>query len=67
MDTTRILLYVLFGSIGTGYLVYGKRQQKGMALLAGAALVVSPYLISNTVLLLLVGIASMVVPFIFPV
>jgi hypothetical protein len=61
--STSLLLGVLFGSIGMGYLVYGKKQRKGMALFSGIALCVFPYCVSNIFLFVLIGLALMALPF----
>jgi hypothetical protein len=52
-----------FGSIGLGYFIYGKKQGKGIAMLAGFALMACPYLIAGTVWLVLVSLALMAAPF----
>jgi hypothetical protein len=54
---------VIFGSIGMGYFIYGKKQGRGAALLSGFALIVIPYIFSNVFLLLLIGIAFMALPY----
>jgi hypothetical protein len=51
-----LLWGVVFGSIGLAYFVYGKKQQRFVPLLCGIALMVYPYFISNTVLLVAVGL-----------
>lgn len=64
MSSTAFLLWtVLFSSLGMGYFVYGKKQGKASALLGGAALMVYPYLVSNVLLLVLLGAAFAAVPF----
>jgi hypothetical protein len=63
MSTTSLLFGVLFGAIGFGYLVYGRRQQKGIALLSGVALCAFPYFISNIVLLIIIGLVLIALPF----
>ena len=65
MDSTTLFLGLIFGSVGTGYFVYGKKQKKMMAFIAGIGLCVFPYAISNTVVLVLVGILLMALPFVF--
>jgi hypothetical protein len=64
MDTSIIFLGLIFGSVGMGYLVYGKKQQKGVALLSGLVLCGIPYFISNIFLLLVIGLGLMALPFI---
>ena len=38
------LVYVVFGSFGLGYFVYGKKQKKTVPLVSGIVLMVYPYL-----------------------
>jgi hypothetical protein len=64
MDTSILFTGLIFSSIGMGYLVYGKKQQKGMALLSGLVLCGIPYFISNILLLLVIGLVLMALPFI---
>jgi hypothetical protein len=47
---------MIFGSIGMGYIVYGKKQQRGIAFLSGFALVAYPYFVSNVVFVILIAI-----------
>ena len=66
MDTsTSLLLGVMFGSIGMGYIVYGRKQHKGIALLSGIVLCVLPYFVPNVFLLIIIGIVLMAFPFFF--
>jgi hypothetical protein len=60
-----LLWGVVFGSIGLAYFVYGKKQQRFVPLLCGIALMVYPYFISNTVLLVAVGLIISAVPYFF--
>ncbi len=62
-STTSLLLAVLFGSIGMGYFIYGKKQQHGVALFTGIALCAFPYFISNVFLVVIVGVALMALPY----
>lgn len=64
MDTTSQLIWgMLFGSIGLGFFVYGKRQQMIVPLFTGVALCVFPYFVSNLYMLILVGVALMALPY----
>ena len=63
MDTVSLLLSVLFGALGLGFLVYGRKAGRLVPAIVGLALMVVPYFISNTVLLLSVCIALTVMPF----
>ncbi len=64
MDSTAtLLLGVLFGAVGMGYLVYARRQRKGVALVSGVGLCVLPYVIPTAILLALAGLVLIVLPF----
>jgi len=54
---------LLFGSIGLGFLIYGRKQKAVVPLVCGLALMIFPYFISNTILLITMGIALMAVPY----
>ena len=59
-----VLLWgLLFGSIGFGFFLYGKKQRAVAPLIAGIALCVVPYFISNVYLLVGVGILLMAIPY----
>jgi hypothetical protein len=63
MDTSTLLWGLLFGSIGLGFFVYGKRQKTVVPLLTGLALMVFPYFVSNTILLVTLGMALIAIPY----
>lgn len=63
MSESWILWGILFGAIGMGFFIYGRKQRAGVPLVCGLALMVYPYFISNTVLLVVIGVALMVVPY----
>jgi len=58
-----LLWGVLFGSIGLGFFVYGRKQRRVVPLVCGLALMFFPYFVSNIALLVLIGIALMAVPY----
>lgn len=63
MDSTTLLWGVVFGAIGTGFFIYGKKQKAPLPLVTGAALFVVPYFISNVYLLVIVGAVLTAVPY----
>lgn len=63
LDTAAILWGLVFGSIGVGYYMYGKRQENMVARLSGVALILFPYFVSNNLLLVAMGLALMAVPY----
>jgi hypothetical protein len=63
MDSSLLLWSVLFGGIGGGFFLYGKKQKALVPLAVGVALIVLPYFISHVVLLLLIGAVLVVLPY----
>ena len=64
MDDSSLMLWsVLFGGIGAGYFIYGKKQKAPVPLFAGLALLVFPYFMPNVMLLLLIGLALVALPY----
>ena len=62
-ETATLLWGVIFGSVGLGFFIYGRKQQAIVPLAVGIALFVAPYFISNLVLLLLVGAVLIALPY----
>jgi hypothetical protein len=54
---------VLFGSVGLGFFMYGRKQKAIVPLICGLALMVYPYFVSNTVVLVIVGSVLIVLPY----
>jgi len=64
MNSTSTLMWgMIFGSIGLGFFVYGKKQKAVIPLLSGIVLIVFPYFISNIYILVLAGIVLIALPF----
>ena len=63
MNVTQLLWGVLFGSIGLGYFVYGKKQRAVMPLVCGLALMAFPYFVSNTTWTVLIGVVLTALPY----
>ena len=63
MNESWLLWGVLFGSIGMGFFVYGKRQKAVVPLVCGLALMVFPYFVSSTILLVAIGLVLIAVPY----
>jgi len=62
-STAQIIWGVIFGSIGLGYFIYGKKQQVAMPMICGLGLMVYPYFVSNTLLLVLLGLTLCALPY----
>jgi hypothetical protein len=63
MNASTLIWGVIFGSIGLGFLVYGKKQKAIIPLLSGIGLIVFPYFISNLYILLILCIVFVALPF----
>jgi hypothetical protein len=63
MSTASILWGLLFGSVGFGFFIYGKKQAAVVPLLCGLALMIFPYFVSNTLVLVLIGVVLIAVPY----
>lgn len=53
----------LFGAIGLGFFVYGKKEKEAVPMLCGLALMIFPYFVDGTLLLVLIGVLLMAVPY----
>ena len=59
-----LLWGMLFGSIGGGYLLYGKKMSEGSFIFTGLALCVYPYFFDSTLAIVLIGIGLSLYPFV---
>jgi hypothetical protein len=63
MNTSMLLWSLLFSSVGLGFFIYGKKQQAVIPLVCGLGLMIYPYFVSNTLLLVAIGIALIALPY----
>lgn len=63
MSTSLLLFGVVFSSIGLGYFLYGKKQRAVVPLVCGLVLMVFPYFVSSTIVLVVIGVAVSVLPY----
>ncbi len=54
---------MVFGAVGVGFLAYGRKQRAIVPLITGVALIIAPYLVSNTYLLVITGLILVLVPY----
>jgi hypothetical protein len=59
----QLLWGLLFGSIGLGYFMYGKKQKAVVPLVCGLVLIVFPYFVSNALLLVGIGVVLAAIPY----
>ncbi len=57
MNESELLWGILFGAIGLGMFVYGRRQRTVAPFVCGLALMGFPYFVSDTLMLVIIGIA----------
>jgi hypothetical protein len=65
MNTTQLLWGVLFGSIGLGFFLYGKKQRAIVPLFSGITLMVFPAFVANTYLLVGLGTLLTALPYFY--
>ena len=64
MGSTAVLLWgLLFGSIGFGFFLYGKKQKAVVPIITWIALSVVPYFIADVYVLVMVGMILVAIPF----
>ena len=66
-DPTTLLLSIIFGSLGVGYFIYGKKQQKLIPLIAGLALCIYPYFVPNIYMNIAIGVILIIIPWIIKI
>jgi len=54
---------LLFGSIGLGFFIYGRKQRAVVPLVCGLALMLFPYFVSNAMLLVGIGALLIALPY----
>lgn len=62
MDTTHLFLGLIFSSIGIGYFIYGRKQSNIVTRYCGIALLLYPYLVTDTLALVAVGVGLILIP-----
>jgi predicted membrane protein len=64
VDTAVLLWGILFSSIGMGFFIYGKKQKATIPLVCGILLMIYPFFISSTTLLVIVGMILTAIPYV---
>ena len=59
-----LFLDIVFGAVGSAYLIYGKRQYSAAFLVAGFILVIYPYFVSNAAVCAAIGLLVSAAPFV---
>lgn len=64
MDGNSLLIGMITGAIGAGYLFYGKKQARLLPVICGILLMAYPYFTDNVWILLVVGAALIAAPWV---
>ena len=59
-DSSFLFASLLWGSIGIGYWIYGKKQREMLPMIGGAVMIGVSYLVSSWLLMSLIDLALMV-------
>ena len=59
---TTLVWAVLFGAVGLGYFVYGRRQRQAMPFVAGLGLMAFPYFVEGALATALIGLLLVAMP-----
>ena len=62
-NTAQIVWGMVFGSIGFGFFIYGKKQKALVPFLVGVLLFIFPYFITNTYMLVFTGCVLVGIPY----
>lgn len=65
MDSTQIVIGIVFGAIGLTYFMYGKKRSNLVIRYSGLAMMVYPYFVTNTIAAIAVGLLLMALPKIY--
>jgi predicted membrane protein len=62
-DQTSLIWELLFSAAGVSYFIYGKKQRAVVPLVCGLVLMVFPYFVSSTLLLVIIGVVLLAAPY----
>jgi len=65
MNVSLLFFGLVFGCIGFGFFLYGRNQRAAVPLVCGVLLMVVPYFMPNTLVLIIVGLVLMAIPYFF--
>jgi len=57
-----LFLGLIFGAMGTVYLIYGRKEHSPLFLITGFLLLIYPYLFSNAIVIVIVGVVLSLIP-----
>jgi hypothetical protein len=60
IDTHFLFASLIWGSVGVGYFIYGKKQQEMAPLIGGLVMIAGSYVISSAIIMSLASVGLMV-------
>ncbi len=63
MNTAILLWGLVFSSIGLGYAIYGRRQNKKLVFYSGLGLIIYPYFVGDLKILIIIGLGLLLAPY----
>ena len=63
MDSTKIFFFILISIVGMGYFYSGKKRGNNVLLGSGILMMIFPYMISNTIAVVIISIVLIFGPF----
>jgi ABC-type glycerol-3-phosphate transport system permease component len=64
LNTSFLFASLVWGSIGVGYFIYGKKQRSGFPMAGGVAMIVASYFAGSILAMSLICIAVMVLVYV---
>jgi len=58
-----LIAELLFSAVGVSYFIYGKKQRAPVPLVCGLVLMIFPYFVSSTGLLMIIGVVLLAMPY----
>jgi hypothetical protein len=58
-----LFLGLLFGAVGTVYLIVGKKEHDPLYLIVGFLLIIYPYIFSSAIMIVVIGIVLSLIPY----
>jgi hypothetical protein len=59
-----LFLGLIFGGVGTGYLIYAKRNREATFAITGVLLIIYPYIFTGALMIFVVGALLTAAPFV---
>ena len=58
-----LFLGLLFGTVGTVYLIVGRKEHDPLYLIVGFLLIIYPYIFSSAIMIIAIGIVLSLIPY----